>query len=116
MTTTDFTDIKILLRSERAEVAGVTISEANGVYTITVDDFVANEWSEEYPTLSAALDAAHRHKVSDLEARLAERRTVLTDRHPDVEALRRALDRLRPGRHAACHQLRRQPAGHCPRR
>ncbi|MEI6666726.1 MAG: hypothetical protein WCP29_01120 [Acidobacteriota bacterium] len=43
-----------------------------------------------------AAERQHQNKVADVETRLAERRAVATDRHPDVVALQMTLARLRP--------------------
>jgi polysaccharide biosynthesis transport protein len=45
-------------------------------------------------TLLAA-ERRHEDKVAELQSRLAERRATQTERHPDVVALKLALDRLR---------------------
>lgn len=41
-----------------------------------------------------ALEREHDQKVADLQARIAERRAVLTERHPEIQSLRRTLDGL----------------------
>jgi len=58
------------------------------------------------------LERAQQEKTADLEAQLAERRTTQTDRHPDVIALKRALDRLReePGELQAARQAEARAA------
>jgi len=49
----------------------------------------------EVRTRIADAEARHQQQIRDVESRLAQIRAVQTDRHPDVLALQRALDRLR---------------------
>jgi hypothetical protein len=55
----------------------------------------------------ADLEKRHADQVAQARARLAERRTVLTERHPEIQAMRRALDGLaaEPNALAAARRL-----------
>lgn len=58
----------------------------------------------------AAAEARHQQQIRDAESRLAQSRAVQTDRHPDVLALQRALDRL----HEEPAELRAARASEAP--
>jgi hypothetical protein len=58
MTQTTVTENSVVLSFDLNGVSGITIKKVDAVFALTWTDYVVNEWTENYPTLSVALARA----------------------------------------------------------